>query len=840
MSDQQTAKEKQTSLYLENNDQSLLYEKLNQYEIMFEQSLDAIVLFKNEKFFYEVNKAACQLFECSKDELTTRELTRFLLLESEESHNSQMSLLKREGELKGDFTIRLANGKVKYIEFSARKNAIQDVDIWIMRDVSAKKNLEKQRNLSKQLFMDVYNRAVDGIVIFDRQGKFINSNQSFMNSFELSKEALQDSNLYEFVENEYLYKLEKLWSILDEKDRAQGELPVILKNGTRKIFEFTTTANIFDNFYMSIMRDVTEKKLMERRLQKSELRFREIFDTALDAIVIWDQAGRVIRANNSASKTFEMPLELLSKHHIYDFVNKQSVEFIKMNKELLETGKVRAELDFFMINGQVKRLEFTSRYRVLDGYNMTIFRNVSETRLMEKGLREKEQKFRKIFEGSIEGIVLADENLSIIDVNSSASKILKMDREQLLSKTINQVIPFTSPKLFNDQNGGEGYSELPLTLDNGEERIIELAIKREVIPGLSMVIFRDVTERKNIERNLIESEHKFRQLYDNSLNGFIILRDDGNIVDMNPEAKRIFMISEELPSSFNKFQELTIKGGLDKGKWRDLLSQSQLHGHFVLEERIIEYTLSKNIYKDHHLAILHDVTERKAMEEKLRKSDTLNVVGELAAGIAHEIRNPMTALKGFIHLLQGSVKEDFSMYFDVITSELKRIETIITEFLILSKPQAINYQQHNLLKIVSETLDLLTPQAVLENIQFQLDVIEQIPDIYCEPNQLKQVFINILKNGLEVMSEGGLIHVTLTRVQGEMVRLSFTDQGTGIPADKLKRLGEPFYTTKERGTGLGLMVSYKIIAEHNGRIEVESIEGEGTTFHLYLPFRQST
>jgi two-component system, sporulation sensor kinase E len=725
LSEKQTVLDQQTSYYSLKNENEILHEKLNQYEIMFEQSLDAIVLFKHEFDFSEVNEAACQLFELPKVSLTSKSLTQFLVLESVQGLDEQMNLLKMEGSLKGEFTVRIPSGKVKHIEFSARKNVLQEVDIWILRDVTAKKNLERQRNLSKKLFMDVYNRAVDGIVIFNREGKFINCNHSFISSFETTKEELLKAHLHDFVEPEFSFKIDKLWRILDEKEKAQGELPVKLKNGKNKIFEFTTTSNIFDNFYMSIMRDVTEKKLMERKLQKSELRFREIFDAALDAIVIWDQKGRVLQANSSASKTFEMSLEQLSTYNIFDFVNKRSTEFINMSKELIETGKVRAELDFFMINGQVKRLEFTTRVQVLDEYNMTIFRNVSETRLMEKELRD--------------------------------------------------------------------------------------------------------------------SEHKFRQLYDNSLNGFIIIETDGNIVDMNPEAKRIFEIRNEIPSSFRTFQDFILSTEQDKEeKWKGLLNNGHLHGHFVLDNRIIEYTLSKNIYKDHHLAILHDVTERKAMEEKLRKSDTLNVVGELAAGIAHEIRNPMTALKGFIQLLQGSVQEDFSMYFEVITSELKRIETIITEFLILAKPQAIRYQQQNLVKIIHETIDLLTPQAALENIQFELEVEEQIPEVYCEPNQLKQVFINILKNGIEVMAAGGTIQVSVSPEPNQFIKLSFKDQGTGISKDKIKRLGEPFYTTKERGTGLGLMVSYKIIAEHNGRIDVESIEGKGTVFHIYLPITQST
>jgi two-component system, sporulation sensor kinase E len=474
----------------------ILHEKLDQYHIMFEQSLDAIVLLdSNSCCFTGVNHAACQLFELPKEKLIGQNLHGFLMLESDQSTATIKKTLNEEGSLKGELTIRVQSGKVKHVEFSARKNAVTGIDVSVMRDVSSKRILEKQRNVSKQLFMDVYNRAVDGIVIFDRTGRFTNCNNSFITSFDLSKEELLKLTLYDFVEPEYMFKLEKLWKILDEKEKAKGELPVKLKNGVRKVFEFTTTANIFDNYYMSIMRDVTEKKNMEKRLQNSELRFREIFDSAIDAIVIWDQEGRIIRANNSASKTFEMPIDKLSKQRIFDFVDQKSPAFIEMTEELFETGKVRAELDFSMVNGQVKRLEFTSTYKALDDYNMTIFRNVSETRLMEQDLREKEQKFRKIFEGSLDGIVLSDENLRIIDVNPAASKILKVQREQLLSKRMDQIITSSKSLLFEENlannDMGEGYVELPLILIDGEEKIIELAIKRNVVPKLNMAIFRD-------------------------------------------------------------------------------------------------------------------------------------------------------------------------------------------------------------------------------------------------------------------------------------------------------------------------------------------------------------
>ncbi|WP_462409064.1 ATP-binding protein [Neobacillus sp. Marseille-QA0830] len=244
-----------------------------------------------------------------------------------------------------------------------------------------------------------------------------------------------------------------------------------------------------------------------------------------------------------------------------------------------------------------------------------------------------------------------------------------------------------------------------------------------------------------------------------------------------------------------------------------------------------QYQIEDNI----NLSVVKDITEIAQIQEKLQKSDTLSVIGELAAGIAHEIRNPMTSLKGFIQLLEGSIKQEHSLYYEVITMELQRIDIIINEFLLLAKPQATKFQLKDVKQIMRETIDLLNAQAVLHNIQFITEYGEQLPLLYCEPNQLKKVFINLIKNAIEVMPAGGKISVTVNQGKGSQIHISIQDEGKGIPKEQLKRLGEPFYTTNESGTGLGLMVSYKIIEEHKGTIWAESEEGKGTIFHITLP-----
>ncbi|MBA2943474.1 PAS domain S-box protein [Paenibacillus sp. CGMCC 1.16610] len=233
-----------------------------------------------------------------------------------------------------------------------------------------------------------------------------------------------------------------------------------------------------------------------------------------------------------------------------------------------------------------------------------------------------------------------------------------------------------------------------------------------------------------------------------------------------------------------------------------------------------------------------DITELKKTQELLIKSDKLSAVGQLAAGVAHEIRNPLTALKGFLQLLKtNSTKEQY--YIEIMQKELQRIEFIVNEFLFVSKPQATNFDTRTIDSIVISTIELLQPQAILENIQIEADIEPNLPPVSCDERQIKQVFINILKNALESMEEGGLMRIEAAADAAKKnITIRFIDQGCGIAPERLPKLGEPFYSTKEKGTGLGLMVCYRIIEAHGGMMEIQSKLEEGTTVEITLPSTQ--
>ncbi|MFK9092203.1 ATP-binding protein [Bacillus salipaludis] len=231
--------------------------------------------------------------------------------------------------------------------------------------------------------------------------------------------------------------------------------------------------------------------------------------------------------------------------------------------------------------------------------------------------------------------------------------------------------------------------------------------------------------------------------------------------------------------------------------------------------------------------ISRDISERKKSEEALLQSEKLSIVGELAAGVAHEIRNPLTTIKGFVQLYKAD--NSSIEYSDLLLSELERIDSITSGLLTLGKPQAIQLNRTNVRVLIEDTLDLLSPQALLNNIQFNLKVEESAFIITGENNQLKQVFLNLLKNAIEAMPNGGDIHVNLRKGLVDECIISIQDQGCGIPEELLPRLGEPFYSLKEKGTGLGIMICHKIIKQHHGSITYKSKVKEGTIVEIKLP-----
>ncbi|ALC88754.1 hypothetical protein AM500_02255 [Bacillus sp. FJAT-18017] len=234
-----------------------------------------------------------------------------------------------------------------------------------------------------------------------------------------------------------------------------------------------------------------------------------------------------------------------------------------------------------------------------------------------------------------------------------------------------------------------------------------------------------------------------------------------------------------------------------------------------------------------HISIQYDITEKKRTEETLLKAEKLSMVGELAAGFAHEIRNPLTTIKGFVQLLTETTKE--TVFTKTILDEIDRINSIVSDFMIFARPHVTDFTQCNLTEILKNIAKFIEPEALLRNVLLITDFPDEPVIISGEKNQLKQVFLNIMKNAIEAIPSGGFVYISMN-IQPSEVSVTIKDTGVGMTEEQLRKLGEPFFTTKSTGNGLGLMVTYKIIQDHKGRIDVKS-DGPhtGATFKLTFP-----
>ena len=226
-------------------------------------------------------------------------------------------------------------------------------------------------------------------------------------------------------------------------------------------------------------------------------------------------------------------------------------------------------------------------------------------------------------------------------------------------------------------------------------------------------------------------------------------------------------------------------------------------------------------------------------KEFMQQTEKLTVIGELAAGIAHEIRNPLTSLKGFTQLL-GNKEESNQSYIDIMINEIERINTIVSELLLLAKPNKLEFKKIELGNILQSIITLMNAHANLYGVTILLKSSMALDTcfIYGIENKIKQVFINLLKNAIESMEEGGEVIIEIVKKENHF-DIHFIDGGCGIPRELLPKLGQPFFTTKDGGTGLGLMVCYSIIESHKGAMAVESLNGHGTTVSVTLPMHQS-
>jgi signal transduction histidine kinase len=243
------------------------------------------------------------------------------------------------------------------------------------------------------------------------------------------------------------------------------------------------------------------------------------------------------------------------------------------------------------------------------------------------------------------------------------------------------------------------------------------------------------------------------------------------------------------------------------------------------------------------VASFRNLSEIKMLSERVQMSEHLAALGEMAAGIAHEVRNPLNSIRGFASLIKERVEDEkLGQFSSIIVDEVDRMNNLVNDLLDFARHRELDMGRVNLRKLVGEVGHGFSPQMQSANVESELDLPDDLPDVWGNADRLKQVTINIVRNAIEAMPEGGRLSISAGSREvdsGAVVTLSVSDSGSGIPPEIVTKIFTPFFSRKDAGTGLGLAICQKIVKQHQGRIEVESEEGKGTTFTILLqPYRE--
>jgi len=285
---------------------------------------------------------------------------------------------------------------------------------------------------------------------------------------------------------------------------------------------------------------------------------------------------------------------------------------------------------------------------------------------------------------------------------------------------------------------------------------------------------------------------------------------------------------EKIPESDVAYARKKVSA-LSQSKGKFNLNVLNNDGQYVFLDCTFEKYEDQRCKAAYILVILKDVTYKKESEDLMIRSEKMSVAGQLAAGIAHEIRNPLTSLKGFLQLLEAGVSYK-QEYFNIMIDEIDKIEAITSELLFISKPLTDNRKNEPVDRMIEDVVVLLQPQAKLKNIDIVIDGPME-GTIFCDRSQIKQVLINLVKNAIEAMDSAGKITLS-TECTPEELKISVADEGSGIPDHILHKLGEPFFTTKQSGTGLGLLITKQILDGHNADLKIKQNSTKGSTFQL--------
>lgn len=572
----------------------------------------------------------------------------------------------------------------------------------------------------------------------------------------------------------------------------------------------------------------------------------DVIDSLGEPILILDWRGHIQYLNKAAVSLFSFGDK--------EELTKAGDAFLQLNPLLAEYfNKARQKNSPLQFEVELRDRWYEVHYNPNSSWLSVHLHDITKTKQLEHQLQQWIERFETSIDNMLDSFVILsairDESNQIKDFviefpNRFACSILRKTPQEIIGKTLFEVYPgHRGSKLFYDYvRVVETGQQLKLESYYYEQPNFSGYFDVQAIKtgdGLA-VSWRDVTQRHLTEEALRLSEERFYKAFQLNPATMSISRvKDGSYINVN---------QRWLETTGYSPDEVIGNNATKLGLWADgdfcrVFSQAFRTSRSLRGLEVKVRTKSGKILYGHlssevivmngelcWLTVFQDLTEKRMLEEHLARLDRLNLIGETAASIGHEIRNPLTSVRGFLQLMaeseEGAVFKD---YFDIIIEELDRTTFILSEFLMLAKDKAVNLNPHNLNSIVQAIYTLLQADANRNEKTIKLD-LEPIPILNLDQKEIRQLVCNLARNGLEAMEAGGTLDISTRYVDGYVI-LAVKDTGKGIAPEIQEKLGTPFVSNKDGGTGLGLAVCYSIAARHHAQLSYET-GPEGTTFFV--------
>ena len=719
----------------------------------------------------------------------------------------------------------------------------------------------------------------DGIIVFgeDYRIEFANTVASELTGY--LKEKLVGMDFRRLLSERDIGYLGQMHSEVgaDESKRVCTEMEVLTQKGLKWDAEVCITIARTEKGGVqtyAYLRDITQRKRMEREIREATKRFEKIAEMGEDGVIVFDEDSRIEFSNQMAAEITGVPKDQILGREFFSLIGKRDEEFLE---EMVMRGeglgeKVCTEMSLQTPQGQVKATEVCiAPTRSDDGRIKTYayIRDITERKKFEKELKESEEKFRNLFERVRHGLFISAKEGHFLDCNQALLEMAGyQDKEEFLNIDIAKDL-YANPedrKVFQRLIEKQGFVkdlEVEFKKRNGKRITVLLTAhtKRDEggkISGYEGINI-DISDRKRMERELKEANDFLMNLIESSVDGIIVTNMKGNILIFNRGAENILGYqAEEVVEKMNIrsiYQVGVAEEVMEKLRSPDYGGVGKLTSFPIFHRRkdgeLIEGDLSAALIYDEKgkeiasVGIFKDLRERLRIERELQntqqallQSEKLAAMGRLTSQIAHELNNPIYGIMNTLELLKTEVPPESKRrrILELSLSETQRLAEMLRNMLSFSKPEEEKRRPVKINELVEGILLVMEKQMREANITLVTSFDDGIPEIMASTNQMRQVMLNIIKNAKEAMPRGGTLTVRTAR-ENNNVLIHVQDTGMGIPEEIRDKIFEAFFTTKSKvkGVGLGLSVCYGIIRDHGGKIKVESEEEKGTTFTISLP-----